>query len=163
MKTKLLLLWSSRSPRERVVIYIASVIVTTILYFWLVQSAEQARVRLNKNVTTLRTQSMQLEQQSAEYLRLRGAPAASVSATDLRTLVQDQIDSAGLSRALVKIDAQDANRVQVTFGALPFADWLEWVRALQSQHARIDTCRVEALSTAGLVSVTATLTRAQPQ
>jgi len=142
---------------------IVAAIVATILYLWLVQSTGQARASLNKSVAMLRTQSMQLERQSADYLRLRGTPAASVSATDLRTLVQAQIDGAGLSRALVKIDAQDANRVQVTFGALPFADWLEWVRALHSQHARIETCRIEALSTAGLVSVTATLTRAQPQ
>ena len=65
--------------------------------------------------------------------------------------------------ALVRIDAPDANQVKVDFGALPFADWLAWVASLQAQQVRLDTCRIEALSTPGLVSVTATLVRAKPQ
>ncbi|MGH8864757.1 MAG: type II secretion system protein GspM, partial [Burkholderiales bacterium] len=94
---------------------------------------------------------------------LRAAPAASVSQTDLRTLVQAQAGVAGLSRALVRIDAPDANQVVVVFGAVAFADWLNWVASLKSQQVRLDACRVEALSTPGLVSVTATLVRAKPK
>ena len=51
----------------------------------------------------------------------------------------------------------------VVFGAVAFADWLNWIAALKSQHVRLDACRIEALSTPGLVSVTATLIRAKPQ
>jgi len=49
------------------------------------------------------------------------------------------------------------------FGAVGFADWLNWVAGLTSQQVRLDACRVEALSTPGLVSVTATLVRVKRQ
>jgi type II secretory pathway component PulM len=78
-------------------------------------------------------------------------------------LVQTQAEAAGLSRTLVKIDAPDANQVVVVFGAVSFTDWLNWVTSLKSQQVRLDTCRVEALSTPGMVSVTASLLRAGHQ
>ncbi len=77
--------------------------------------------------------------------------------------MQARIDAAGLAPALVSIEAPDANQVKVVFGALPFADWLAWVASLQAQQVRLDASRIEAMSTPGLVSVTATLVRAKPQ
>jgi general secretion pathway protein M len=47
------------------------------------------------------------------------------------------------------------------FGAVAFADWLDWIAGLESQQVRLEAGRIEALSTPGLVSVTATLVRAQ--
>jgi len=129
------------------------------LYAWLVQAAGQARAKLNTSVTLLRAQAVLLDQQAIEHARLRAAPAATASATDLRTLVQSRIDAAGLSRALVRMDAPDADQVVVVFGAVAFADWLDWIAGLQSQQVRLDACRIEALATPGLVSVTGTLAR----
>ena len=163
MRAQFRRLWESRSPRERTVIAILTVILGAALYLWLVQSADRARGQLKTTVATLRAQTARLEQQAAEYERLRAAPLPTASQSDLRTLAQAQAGVAGLSRALVKIDAPDANQVQVVFGAVAFADWLNWVASLQSQQVRLDACRIEALSTPGLVSVTATFVRAGPQ
>ena len=163
MRAQLRKAWESRSPLERAIIAALAVLLGVALYVWLVQSAVQARSQLRASVTTLRAQAAHLEQQALEVVRLRAAPAATASPTDLRTLVQAQAGAAGLSRALVRIDAPDANQVKVDFGALPFADWLAWVASLQAQQVRLDTCRIEALSTPGLVSVTASLARAKPQ
>ena len=159
MNAKLRRLWQSRAPRERVVIAVLAVLAGAASYAWLVQSADRAHTRLRASVPALRAQAARLEQQAAEFERLRAAPPPSVSQTDLRTLVQAQAGAAGLSRALVRIDAPDANQVVVVFGAVAFADWLNWVASLKSQQVRLDACRVEALSTPGLVSVTATLVR----
>lgn len=63
----------------------------------------------------------------------------------------------------MRIDARDADQVQVVFGSIAFADWLAWVATLQGQHIRLDTGRIEALTTPGLVGTTATFTRAKPQ
>ena len=68
-----------------------------------------------------------------------------------------------MARALVRIDAQDADQVVAVFGAVAFADWLSWIAGLKLQQVRLDACRIEALSTPGLVSITATLVRAKPQ
>jgi type II secretory pathway component PulM len=133
------------------------------LYLGLVQSAGRARVQLTKSVATLRAQAARLDQQAVELERLRATPPATASQTDLRALVQAQAGTAGLARALTRIDAQDANQVQVVFGSVPFADWLTWVVGLQSQQVNLDVCRIEALSTPGLVSVTATFIRARLQ
>jgi general secretion pathway protein M len=145
------------------VMAIIAAILAAALYVWLVQSAERARAQLRTGVTTLRAQAARLEQQAGEFERLRAAPALSASRTDLRTLVQVQADTAGMSRALVRIDAPDADQVVVVFGAVAFADWLNWIVGLKWHHVRLDTCRIEALSTPGLVSVTATLVRAKSQ
>lgn len=155
--------WESRSPRERAIVAALAVMLGAVLYVWLVQSAGRDRVQLRASVTTLRAQAARLDQQALEYGRLRAAPAAAASTTDLRTLVQARIDAAGLAPALVRIEAPDANQVKVVFGALPFADWLAWVASLQAQQVRLDASRIEAMSTPGLVSVTATLVRAKPQ
>lgn len=163
MKARLRKAWKSRAPRERVVIAALAVIVAALLYVLLVQSAMRARSQLRPAVATLRAQAIRLDQQAADLERLRAAPAIAVSQTDLRTLVQAQANAAGLSHALVRIDAPDADQVVVVFGAVAFADWINWIAGLKSQHVRLDACRIEALSTPGLVGVTATLVRAKPQ
>lgn len=155
--------WKSRSPRERAIIAALAVLLGVVLYAWLVQSAGRARVQLHMSVAALRAQASRLDQQALELGRLRAAPAATVSSTDLRTLVQARVGAAGLARALLRIDAPDADHVVVVFGALAFADWLDWIAGLQAQQIRLETCRIEALATPGLVSVTATLARPKQQ
>ena len=163
MNAKLRTLWQSRAPRERVVIAVLALLAGVASYVWLVQAADRAHTRLRASVPALRAQAARLEQQAGDLERLRSTPPAAASKTDLRTLVQAQAGAAGLSRALVRIDAPDANQVVVVFGAVAFADWLNWVAGLTAQQVRLDVCRVEALSTPGLVSVTATLVRSTGQ
>lgn len=162
MKARLRAAWESRSPLERTIIAMLAVVVVVALYAWLLQSAGAGRARLHATIGTLRVQAARLEAQALEYGRLRAAPAAAASPIDLRTLLQSRVAEAGLAPALIAIQAADANQATVVFGALAFADWLTWVAALQAQQVRIDHCRIEALSTPGLVGVSATFTRAQP-
>ena len=163
MRAQVRKLWESRAPRDRTIIAVTAVVLGVALYAALVQTASRARKQLSTSVTTLRAQAANLDRQAVELERLRAGPVISASQTDLRTLVQAQANEAGLSRALLRIDALDTDQVVVVFGAVAFADWVTWIGALNSQHVRLDTCRVEALSTPGLVSVTATLVRAKPQ
>ena len=163
MKARLRKLWESRSPRDRVIIAVLAAVVGLALYLSLVQSAYRARAQLGSSVSVLRTQALRLDADANELARARAAPAAPAPQSDLRTQVQAQAGAAGLARALLRIDARDANQVQVVFGSVAFADWLAWVATLQAQHILLDTSRIEALTTPGLVSITATLTRARSQ
>ena len=163
MKAQLLKLWESRSPRERTIIAAAGVVLGIFIYVALVQTATRARIQLRSSVLSLRAQANSLEQQAVELERVRAAPPLLASQTDLRTLVQAEAAAAGLARSLVSIDALDANQVAVVFGAVAFADWHNWVVALNLQQVRVDACRIEAMSTPGLVSITATLARAKPK
>jgi general secretion pathway protein M len=155
--------WGARSPLERAVIATLAAILVAASYVLLLQSAERGRGQLRTSVAALRTQAALLERQAAEHQLLRSAPAAPASATDLRALVQARADAARLSGSLTRIDVADADHVQVAFGAVPFADWLDWVAALQAQHVSLEAARLEALSAQGMVSVTATLSRAKAQ
>ena len=163
MKARLLKLWESRSPRDRLLIAILAAVVAALLYLLLMQSAQRARAQLGASLSALRTQALRLEQDAAELERVRAMPVPPAAQTDLRTLIQARADTAGLARALIRIDAPDANQVQVVFGAVAFADWLAWVASLQGERIRLDTGRIEALSTPGMVGVTATFTRAKAQ
>jgi general secretion pathway protein M len=163
MRAQLRKAWESRAPRERAIIAALGWVLGAALTVWFMQTAGRARVQLHASVATLRAQATRLDQQALEYVRLRSAPVATASTTDLRTLVQARVGDAGLARALVRIDAADADQVVVVFGAVAFADWLNWIAGLKSQHVRLDASRIEALSTPGLVSVTATLVRAKPK
>lgn len=160
MKEHLRRLWQSRAPRERMIVTVLAVIILALLYVSLLYSESRARPQLRTNVLSLRADAARLEQQAGEIERLRAAPPVSASQTDLRTLIQAQAGLAGLASALVRIDAAEANRVQVVFGAVAFSDWLSWVVSLNSQNIRVETCRIEALSKPGLVSATATFVRA---
>jgi general secretion pathway protein M len=154
--------WAARSPRERLFYVGVALIVGAIVLMLSMQSVDRARAQLRTQVATLRAQAERLGMQATEFERLRAAPPVAVSTQDLRTLLQAQISAAGLSRALSSIESADANHVKVTLGSIRFADWLDWVARLEAQHIRVDACRIEALSTPGLVSVTATLGRARP-
>ena len=159
MKARLKALWQARTPLERQIIVALGGVITVLLYLWLLQSATLARRGLTRSVTALREQAARLDRDAAELQRLRALPASAASTTDLRSLVATQAGAAGLSHALLHIEAAGADQVQVAFGAVAFADWLKWVATLQTLHVRLDTCRIEAMSSPGLVSVTATLVR----
>lgn len=163
MKARLLKLWESRSPRDRKIIALLAALVGILLYLALVQSAYRARAQLGSSVSVLRAQALRLDADANELARARAAPAPTAPQTDLRTQVQAQAAAAGLASSLLRLDAKDPDQVQAVFGSVAFADWLAWVASLQAQRIRLDVSRIEALSTPGLVSVTATFARAKAQ
>lgn len=162
MRARLREIWQARAPRERAIIAMLSALAAIGVYVMLALSAGRAVDPLQASVVTLRAASTRLERQALELTHLRAAPPVSASDTELRALVQQRVDSAALSSSLLRIDPLDANQVVVVFGAVAFSDWLKLITGLQGQHVRLDACRIEALSTPGLVSVTATLVRAAP-
>ena len=163
MKAALRKLWEARAPRERMVIAALAGLFVIASYILVVHSADTARGKLRTSVATLRTQDALLEQQAAEHERLRAGPATPASSGELRALVQARIDAARLSGAVTRIDAPDADHVDLVIGVISFADWLAFAAALQEHQVRLDAARVEALTAPGLVSVTATFARARPQ
>lgn len=159
MRARVLGLWESRAPRERIFIAVLAIFLGITLYLWLVTEADRARTQLRASVPLLRAQSVGLEQQASEHESLRAAPPLAASPDDLRTLMQAEVNTAGLSHALISLDAADANQVQVVFSAVSFADWLNWVAAMQSRQVRFDGGRIEALPEPGMVKVTGTFIR----
>ena len=98
-----------------------------------------------------------------KYERAKATPSMSSEPGDLRALVQSQADAAGLSHALSSIDAVDTDRTEVVLNAVPFADWISWVAAMELHRIRTSSSRVEALPQPGMVHVTATFIRSMPE
>ena len=152
--------WQARPRGERLLIATSAAVLAIGLCLWLVYAVDRSRMELRATVVpVLRERAGLLERQAAEYQRLRAMPAATVSPTDIRALVQAQAGAAGLSKALQSVEAAGADQVKIVFGAILFADWLNWVQNLESQHIHLEACRIEALAAPGLVSVAATLAR----
>lgn len=151
--------WAAWMPWQRATTIIFAIISVIVLYIWFIYSANEARARLNDKVGMLLGQQVLMEQHASEIERLRANPTPAASQTDLRTLVNRQIDAAGLANNLTRLDVQDNNQIQVIFGAISLRDWIAWVKALQSQYVRIEACQIKALSTPGMVGVTVKLTR----
>ncbi len=151
--------WTSRSPQERRVIVVASFCLGLVLYVWLLQATTHARQRLLPAVAELHADAARQGEQVDEILRLRATPAAPQSTTDLRQLVQRQVDSSGLSGSLVSVELVNPHQAKVVFGSVAFANWLSWADIMQAQHLRFSAVRIEAQSAPGQVSVTATLDR----
>ena len=142
---------------------ILGVILSVVLYLWLVSAADRARTQLRSSLPQLRVQAEEFEQQAAGYERIKVTPSTPPSSGDLQALAQTQADDLGLSYALNGIDALDDDQVQVTFQAVPFADWLKWTVAMQLQRVRFEKGRIEALPEPGIVTVTGTFVRAAPE
>lgn len=151
--------WASRAPQERRVIAVAALGLGLVLYAWLLQATVQARRQLVPAVDQLRAQAVRQGAQADEIVRLRAMSAPPRSATDLRQLVQRQLDASGLARALVSMELVDARQVKLVFGSVAFADWLAWADAMQAQHLRVAAVRIEAQAADGQVSVSVTLER----
>lgn len=162
LKNRWQLMMASLAPRERWIVAAMAAVLVTIFYGWLVHAATTARTPLRNHVALLRTQAARLDQQALDYIHVLAAPAVTASSTDLRTLLQTRVNEAGLATALVSVDMQGANQAIVVFGAIAFADWLQWIAALESQHIALASCRIESLATPGQISVTATLMRSPP-
>ena len=160
MRKRLRNAWESRSPGERRAIAILGVVLSAALYLELVSSADRARTRLRSNLPQLRVQAEEFEQQAAGYEHIKVTPSPPPSSGDLHALAQTQADILGLSHALNGIDARGNDQVQVTFKAVPFADWLKWTVAMQLQRVRFEKGRIEALPEPGIVTVTGTFVRA---
>lgn len=151
--------WLSRSPQERSVIVVAALCIGLALYIWLLQATTHARQRLLPAVAQLRAQATRQGEQADEITRLRAMPTTPSSSTELRQLVQRQVDANGLTKSLVSIELVDTHHVKLVFGSVTFADWLTWADTMQAQQLRFAAVRLEAQSTPGQVSVTATLER----
>jgi type II secretory pathway component PulM len=155
--------WARLGPRARIAAALLIAGVTLLVYIALLVSASHAREQLRTSVAALRAAEARMDADAAEYRRLRGMAAPAAAQADLALVVQANAGLGTLTRDRVRVDVTDPNHAKIVHGAVSFADWLVWVESLHSQRIRLQACRVDALTTPGLVNVSATLARAAPQ
>lgn len=153
--------WDARPERERQMLTIGAVIVLPILvYLLLWQPAHSAVRKLKASVPAMRAQIAQLHIQSAEVARVRHLPKPAVLDTNaMKVAVETAAVRHQLREALSTLDTQEPNAVRITLAAVPFEQWLRWVRELQQEQSiRAESVAIVALPQTGMVKISATLT-----
>lgn len=152
--------WDRRPAHERRILGITSIVLTPlVIYFLLWQPAHQAVAKLEKVLPLMRMQALLMKRQAVEVeaLRLRAQPA-SLDPAAMKTAIENSAASFKLRGSIETLESVEPNGVRITFSAVPYAQWLNWMRSLQhDQHIRVETLSVVALQSAGMVKISATL------
>lgn len=158
--------WDSRAAQERRALLLAAWVLVPLLgYFVLWRPAHVATARLHTEVPAMRAQAAHLRVEAEEAAALRHSPKpALLDANALKAAVEESATRHQLREALSSLEAQQPNAVRITLAAVPFDQWLGWLRDLQrEQHIRADSAAVAALPQPGMVRVNATLTNGGSQ
>lgn len=158
--------WDGRAASERRAIAFAALALSPLLaYFLLWQPAHAANKKLRADIPAMRTQAVHLRTQMAEVEMLRHHPhPALLDATALKTAVEESALRHKMRDAISSLDAQEPNAVRITLASVSFEQWLNWLRDLQQeQHIRAESVGIAALTQAGMVKVSATLTNGGAQ
>ncbi|HEY5993676.1 MAG TPA: type II secretion system protein M [Gallionellaceae bacterium] len=152
--------WDSRPARERRILAAGmAVLAPVVVYFLLWLPAHDGIARLEKRLPLMRLQAAQMQRQAAEVdvLRLQAQPAV-LNPTAMKSVLENSAATFQLRGAIESLEGMEPNGVRITFAAVPYARWLQWMRSLQrDQHIRVESLSVVALQTEGMVKISATL------
>ena len=151
--------WRRLSSREQMAMSGgAGLLVVVLLVFYVWQPLEKERTRLRTSLPTLRLEAQQMRVDAAEVPRLNSTAKPSSNAGGLRAAVEQAASVHGLQ--VTQVSSEGTNKLSITLAVAPFDSWVKWLAALQAQYAiRLESCRVDALSQAGMVKVQAVLVR----
>ena len=154
-------LWTARNARERVALLAcATFVALAALYAFLWDPGLAARKALSASLPQLRAQVEDMRLQQRDIVELRKSAPSSRPAGDLRAVLRASAERSPIQRAIDTIEWRSSDKVAVSAAAVPFAEWLDWVQALQADLGiRMDACRITALERAGIVRVQATFSR----
>ena len=159
MKALLIQFWRARAPRERLVLGGGTALLLLALgyaYGWLPMQRDAAQMR--KELPQLRVQARQLQQDAAEVARLRAQPAVARAVSSLTAAVEQRAVAGGLREHFESITAQDPRHVRVVLPQVALDEWVVWLGNLQANDGiRVESTRIEASDTAGVVKVEAVL------
>jgi type II secretory pathway component PulM len=153
--------WDSRTPRERRILLALAWIVAPIAAYWLLwQPAYTATAKLQNTVPVMRAQAEQLRAQAEEVAALRHRPQPAVlDVSALKGAVEASAARHHIREAISTIEVQAPHAVHITLAAVPFEQWIRWLRDLQQeQHIRVQSASIDALPQSGMVRINAALT-----
>ncbi len=158
--------WDGRAARERHAIVLGTLVLSPLFAYLLIwQPAHVAGAKLRDSVPAMRAQAAHLRAQAAEAETLRHHPKPAVlDANALKTAIEESAVRHQMREALTSLDAQQPNAVRITLAAVPFEQWLNWLRSLQQeQHIRAESVGIAPLPQTGMVKINATLTNGGAQ
>ena len=154
----LILLWQSRTPRERRFLTAMGSFILIALLAQGLWSAHQARTRLHRQIPQLQQQLDTLQQQSAAIRDLQRQPVQPpANAANLLQTASTLANNAGLALAPGQLQAEGPRQLRLR-ATLPFDRWLEAVAAWQQNaQLRLIQLKISPGNASGQVTIDALL------
>ncbi len=153
--------WDTLSAIEqKTVLRGAWVLVPLLVYGLLWQPAHEALPKLQTTLPHLRAQADQMKSLAGQVQSLRQqAQLGMLDSNALRIVVEKSAKEANLPLLVVP---GELNNVRISADSLAFAQWLHWLRVLETtQHIRVLSAVLVASSEPGMVKVQATLSNSE--
>lgn len=158
--------WNSCSASEqRALLWGGWIVAPLLAYALLWQPAHNAVEKLQKSLPPLRAQLVQMKAQSEEVQSLRqSALPAALEGAAMKKIVERAAQREGWSAPAFLMELTENNEVRVVAESIPFADWLNFLRELETvHHIRVGTLSISPSSAQGLVKINGTLTNGAEQ
>ena len=157
MKETIVQFWQQRTHAERRTLLSAgTLLVVALLYAFIWHPVTQARQQLQTSLPQLRAAAAQMQRAAIEVTRLRTFPQK-----DFNGNLNNAVEYAALHSPIGAPSAVlvlDSGRTRVTFNAVAFDHWIDWVKTLQSdQGIRVESAAIFALTEPGMVKIQAVL------
>lgn len=145
--------WSTRSERERrVLFYGAIAVIAVILILYILLPLHTQRNQLRTSLPKLRAEAVALERAAHEAKELKTAALATTVPAGTQSF-EDAADMVGLVPTTYEIVAASADHTAVRIAQAPFHRLLAWIDILQTRHRlRVETAHLQAQSAPGTVS-----------
>ncbi len=155
--------WDTLSAAEQKTVLRGTWVLAPLLAYGLLwQPAHDALPKLQATLPRLRTQAAQMQTLATQAQTLRQQPQLAVLDSDaLKATVEQSAQAANLPLQVVP---GEQNSVRVSADSVVFAQWLQWLRTLETnQHIRVASAMLVASPDADMVKVQATLTNGVDQ
>lgn len=160
MKNTLNTFWQARNEREKkVLIFCGVLLLSGLLYAYVWQPGEQARMRLREILPPMRAESVHMHEQAREIGALRKSVSVHNKTVNLKNDMTASALRHKLQGRISALNIDSAGKVHLSMDIVSFDAWIRWLDALQREnHLRLETVHIQTLSDPGMVKVDATLT-----
>ncbi|MFQ5754641.1 MAG: type II secretion system protein GspM [Acidiferrobacterales bacterium] len=158
---RILSLWRTLEPRERLVITAGSIIALVMLFYtFLWMPVQRDLTRLRVDVPKTQTQLARMQLQARQVTRLQaGTTTATPSGNLLSTLERSALDR-GLRRNITRMEPDGSAGVRLALDGVGFNTLLRWLTDLQQRSGvRVESATITAQSSPGIVDARLLLRR----
>ena len=152
MKPKFESYWMGRSEREKKLLFLAALFLSSsLLYAFVWMPGEKAGAKLSRELPVLRAKLQAMRGEAIEIKKLRNR-APERSRLDVKQAIEASAEGLGLSR----IEADADGRIHAEFSPVSFDRWVAWLdRVGTESHIVLESAHVRKIEGGGRVSVTA--------
>lgn len=158
---RILSLWRTLEPRERLVITAGSIIALVMLFYtFLWMPVQRDLTRLRVAVPKTQTQLTRMQVQTRQVTRLRSAATTNTPSGNLLSTLERSALDRGLRRNITRMEPEGSAGVRLALDGVDFNTLLRWLADLQQRSGvRVDSATINAQSDPGVVNARLLLRR----